>query len=414
MIFKNEMKRILRPSVLIIIACLTIIWYFAFMTGCNIYLKNDLGQPYAVAKEYARRFGPSIDGTEIDEVRADYEKAALARDAVYDKYLGQYGIHSQEEYEDYRENNYDIFMNEKSDLHKQALAQWGEEEYEKRKKTYEEIFEIASSDDVFNSVFYPQAIYSIIEEWEMKEKEKEAFKMDSEDWYFSDASESAKEWLEGFLNEENEVSLLTLFRPEYNFQYTYSNWNLLILICCALVTLPYLVRNNINNVTAMLYSSKKGRKMIASQFLAVIASNAVIIAVLTCVFQMFYFKEDTSFLFHARINSAVHSAALWLDLTYLQYMILSWAETFILSLCAVVLMFWISYYSKNYVTAMAAAVPVVMVFRSVLEQLNKTLRIFDGYPHYLFWLCFSVPIMISVVVSMVMKHRTGRSDYLIG
>lgn len=130
MIFKNEMKRILRPSVLIIIACLTVIWYFAFMTGCNIYLKNDLGQPYAVAKEYARRFGPSIDGTEIDKVRADYEKAVLARDAVYDKYLGQYGIHSREEYEEYDEKNYDVFMDEKSDSHKQALAEWGEEEYE--------------------------------------------------------------------------------------------------------------------------------------------------------------------------------------------------------------------------------------------------------------------------------------------
>lgn len=62
MILKNEMKRILRPGILIIIVCLTVIWYLAFMTNCNVYIKNDLGQPYAVAKEYAQRFGPSIDG----------------------------------------------------------------------------------------------------------------------------------------------------------------------------------------------------------------------------------------------------------------------------------------------------------------------------------------------------------------
>lgn len=303
-------------------------------------------------------------------------------------------------------------MDEKSDSHKQALAEWREEEYKKRKKTFDEIYEIACSDEVFNSIFYPQTIYSIIEDWEMLDGEKEALEMNSDEWYFSGASKSAMKWLKNFLNEDKEVSLLKLLPAHYNFKYTYWNWNTLILICCASVTLPYLVRNNISNVTTMLYSSKKGRKMITAQILAVLASNAVVIAVLTGVFQLFYLKEDTSFLFQSRINSASHSAALWLDLTYLQYMLLSWAETFVLSLCGALLIFWISYYSKNYVTAMAAAVPMIIVFNYILKWLNETLKIFD-YSRFMFWLCFLIPIFIVAIVGIVMRYRAGKADYVI-
>lgn len=412
MIFKNEMKRILRPAVLSMIVCLTVIWYFAFMSDCNLYLEDNFGQPYAVAREYARRFGPAIDDTEIDEVRADYEAASLVRDAVYEKYLGSYGIHNREEFESYEEQNFEIFMDEKGDQCKHALAEWGEEEYRKRKKTFDEIYKIVNSGEVFRSNFLPQSIQYFVKAWDFQKEEREALKMNSEEWYFSDASEEAKEWLNAFLSEKQEVSLLQELQSNFYFDIPYGNWNILILICCALVTLPYLVRNNISNVTSMLYSSKKGRKIIGSQLLAVLASSGIVILVLTGVFQIFYFKKDTSFLFHSRINSAAHASALWLDLTYLQYMLLSWAETFVMSLCAVLIMFWISCYSRNYVTAMAAAVPVILVFRFILEKLNGTLSVFN-YPSFLFWLCLFIPIILSVGVSIFMKYRADKTDYLV-
>lgn len=415
MIFKNELKRIFRPASLIIIAVLTLLWYLAFMTGFNLYLDSNLGYPYSIAKEYSQKFGSAIDATELKQVKSDYDKACRERDKIFNQYLGKYGIHSLDEYDDYKEKYDLIFGDVKSEEHKNALARWGEAEYKTREQAYNEINTIYQDKVcLIPSAFKAQSIGTIIDRYEERKEEKIAFKNNDDDYFFSSAKDNVKETYKKMLDEETEISLLNILNPiDSSFDNgAYSYWNILILMCCAIIILPYLVKNNINNITALQYASQKGKKVISTQLKAALTASAILALILIGIFQIFYLKDDTSFLFHSKINSAHTSRVLWIDLTYLQYMILSWCETFVMSLCATLVMFWISYYSRNYVTAIAASVPVIAVFDAISKNLNSLLRMFD-YPRFMFPLCFSATIIIVIVVIAVIKHKAMKADYLI-
>ena len=139
MIFKNECRRILRPVIFILIAVVSILWYLTFMRYCNAYLSLNDGIPYAAAKEYLQRFGTTIDADEIEEIKRDQKAAKAALDSLIEQYMGGYGIHTMEEYENYSETYSDTFQNKKSEDYKNAISKWGEAEYNRYADIYNKV-----------------------------------------------------------------------------------------------------------------------------------------------------------------------------------------------------------------------------------------------------------------------------------
>ena len=99
-ILSGEMRRYWRPFTLIVMAVMLLLWNVVFGPHSFTLEKGTDGAiDYDLSVEYARRFGETIDPDERAEIEADYEKALAALNEEYEKYMGQYDIHSKEDYD---------------------------------------------------------------------------------------------------------------------------------------------------------------------------------------------------------------------------------------------------------------------------------------------------------------------------
>lgn len=414
MIFKNECKRIVRPIILVFLVVVSVLWYLAFMKSCNMYLDNDMGMPYAVAKEYVHRFGTTIDFNEIEEVKKDHEAAKCELNALIEQYMGEYGIKTKDEYSDYVEKYSDVFRDKKSDDYRNAVSEWGEEEYNRRAEIYdklESMFWDHSLPLIF-AVFKEQTITYYVEAYERLLEARKDYEEENDDWFFGDATEGERLVLENRLRKD-EISVSTAFLGclEENFRSYSSSWSLLIFICCAIAILPLLVKNKINHVTSLQYATKQGKRILWKQLSAALSVGLLICVILIIVFQLFYFKDGAVDFIHCPINLQVSDGLFWFDFTFLGYMICDWAKTIILVICEILALFWVSYYGSNYVTAIALSVPVIVVCNKICDEANNFLRVFY-YPQFLYPLVLGAAVFVTVVISAILMRKAKKADYL--
>ena len=97
-ILAGEMRRYLRPALLIIIAAFGVLWYSLY-GDVKAGQRHDHGWDYKLTVQYKERFGTTLDQSERDAIRQDYADFRQELDSVVEKYLGEYGIHSQRDYE---------------------------------------------------------------------------------------------------------------------------------------------------------------------------------------------------------------------------------------------------------------------------------------------------------------------------
>ena len=97
-ILAGEMRRYLRPALLIIIAAFGVLWYSLY-GDVKVGQRHDHGWCYKLTVQYKEHFGTTLDRSERDAIRQDYADFRQKLDSVVEKYLGEYGIHSQRDYE---------------------------------------------------------------------------------------------------------------------------------------------------------------------------------------------------------------------------------------------------------------------------------------------------------------------------
>ena len=414
MIFKNELKRFLHPVILVFLIIMSVLWYLIYMTNCNVYLDINAGMPYQIGKEYVQRFGTTIDNHEIEEIKKDYEVSKSELNVLIKQSMGKYGIETIDEYQDYFDKYYDIFTNQKSDDYNQAIDKWGEEEYNRRAKIYDKIEEIywKRNSPINNAAFKTQSIQAYIDEYNYLLDIKKAYKTNDDTYFFGNITKQERQVLENRLNKD-EIAVGVGYIPlEENFVSYSRSWSLLIFICCAILIIPMLIKNKLNNVVALQYSTKQGKRILFNQLFAALSAGLLISIILIFVFQLFYFKGDIIDFINCPINLDTISDLYWFDFTLLDYMICLWLKTILLTISEILVLFWISYYGKNYVIAIAASVPIIILFHFISKSSNKFLHIFLGYPRFLYPQVIIVTIIITVMLSIIFLHKIKKADYL--
>ena len=128
-ILSGEMRRYWRPFTLIVMAAMLLMWSVIFEKNrVSVRPGTNSGIAYDISVEYAKRFGENIDPKERAAVEADYEKALAALNEQYEIHMGQYDIHSVDDYhllsgavflaeqQDY--GNYSVLLRNAQILHK--------------------------------------------------------------------------------------------------------------------------------------------------------------------------------------------------------------------------------------------------------------------------------------------------------
>lgn len=389
MIFINECRRIVRPGMLVFLFVFSLLWYLAFMENCNAYLGDNMGMPYAIAMDYVHRFGTTIDAYEIEEVRKDYETAEAGLNALIRQYMGEYGIRTKEEFDQYTEEYPDT------------------ETCDKLESIYWD-----DSLHVISASFKAQSIGSYVDEWERMLEAEKAYENADDDWFFWDATDEEKQVLDNrFKKKEISVAAGFFGMLEENFKSFSGSWSLLIFICCAIVMIPVLVKNRIQCVTPLQYTTKQGKRILSKQLAAALCTGLVLCAVLVAVFQLFYFHDGAGDFIHCPINLIVSDGLFWFDFTLLEYMVCLWAKTVLLVICEILVLFWVSCHANNYVTASAVCVPVIIAVHLLCDKANHFLQAFHGYAPFCYPLVLGAVVCAAIVVSAVFMCRAKKADY---
>lgn len=198
--------------------------------------------------------------------------------------------------------------------------------------------------------------------------------------YTKKEQERLQELIEG-----NGLDGMMVYEALENVQ-AYWRWAaILLLLGVVILTAPMITRERLTGVETLQFSSKRGRRIVVSQYMAVMLSAIFFIAVGIIVLYGLYAGNGVGFFWNNPINSFYYSEIYWYDMTYGQYILclLAIISCYIMGMVGIT--FALSCHSKNYISLMLKLVPVLILvsvlmfctltwlfsFQNVLNQLTQ-------------------------------------------
>ena len=424
-ILSGEMRRYWRPFTLIVMAALLLMWSVIFEKDrVSVRPGTNGGIAYDISVEYAKRFGENIDPEERAAVEADYEKALAALNEQYEIHMGQYDIHSVD---DYHLLSGAVFLAEQQDYedenYRMAADRWGADNLVELEKTCDDIFwhemsfeytgRMHDLESLVSSFQYTDEMAQFAES--LPTLDPSALEKDSrEEYLWYELSDEAKTRLrQSTAASEGRVSLLEVYNAHEGCQYLYQSWAVLIFILCGLIVLPLPVGNQISGVTAMQFSSRTGRRVIYAQLGCALLNTLLINGAIDAFFTGIWFfgNRNTRHLLHCHIGWGGEPLIQWLDLTYLQFVLLTFGKVLLLSMALTGVLFVLSHLSKNYLPALALSVPTVFLLVKLSYEADYMLKIGHS-PSFAYPLTLLIPAAVAAAAVPVFVKRARRMDYV--
>ena len=335
----EELKKIWRPGILLILCIISSLYYFLFMDFEITHFPN--GHPnteiFNLSVEWTEKYGLSMDESE----RKDAEKQFDVLYAEAERWISALEIFRQAGIYSYKEYRRMYEMDEKSEL--QSDAEWtllGEE------CKYVE--------------FRIQALENLLENYDHRAKEYQEQKI-------ADATgQPEKKSLEQHDTEQRYQSIMPYVVIE-SFS-AYSSWTIvwLLLSVCILLS-PLMVRDRMTRVNEHQVSSRIGRKVYWKQFGAVMLSAIALITIELFAAIAIYATNNTQALWHNGMNSFMGYTFLR-EFTYGGYVMTTIAMAYVFSMSAVLIFFLLSKFSANYVSLILKLIPAFILL-SILAQM---------------------------------------------
>lgn len=146
----------------------------------------------------------------------------------------------------------------------------------------------------------------------------------------------------------------------------YSRWCSIFLILSVIVLLaPSLVRDRLNGIQSLQWSSKTGRRIISCQFGAIIISAVILIIIELAVMVGLYSMLSTKYFLDSPLTSFFYGNKYWFDMSYGQYILLKIAFAVIITLGTVGIVFCLSRHSDNYISLLIKLVPAFALLATI-------------------------------------------------
>lgn len=407
----GEMRRYLKPVTLALCGLMLFLFGILLNISAEKVGMNLRGASYELQKSLYERFGTTLDAGERAQIVSDADALDRKYNALIEEYLGEYDIHSEADYDlltmtaqDTEDERYD-----------QAAARWGAENLAPLAET---CYTILADKEPLDDVNYQRrAVASVIRYFEAYESLQEEYRTTGTvkmalDGSNKEADETILAPLLADLKQDT-TSLLSIDSHWLFFRDCMRDeWGLLVLMLCAFVTAPLLIGNRLWGVQPMQFASREGRRVLYRQLGAAMLCTVLVNLAADCVFYrvLFHGKYDTGFLLDCPINAGAMGERFVFDLTYRQFVGLSFANLMAVSLLLTCAVFALSYYGKNYIIAIAASIPMVIVCNGWYKELTKY-----GYPFHdravPFAVMALVPVVLIAAAVCVFVWKTRREDY---
>ncbi|SHI23036.1 hypothetical protein SAMN02745823_03667 [Sporobacter termitidis DSM 10068] len=340
-ILKNEMKKVWNPVMLVLVAVICALFYLMFM---EFYIKNfPNGHPtteeYDYSVELTGKYGATLEDDEFREFIKVKDSLILEAND-YIKGNPEFAAAGILSYEDY------LKLAEKD-------MTWTDEETE--------AFDFLYSGKC-HGIAYKLDRLSYIESAYQNEARR----------YENRISETGSAKEKARLNEIIETgqyhSILDIFLIENTN--TYISWFSVLAILSVLIFLsPLLVRDRMQGIYLLQYTSRRGRKVLFSQLGAILISAFLLTTLEIAVFGAIYAAKGIQVFWNNGMDSFLGSYTFRFFITYGQYVLYSAGMIYLCTIGAALLAFALSKLSRNYITLILKLIPVFILLAKLCLSL---------------------------------------------
>jgi hypothetical protein len=381
----HEMKKIWRPSILLALVVLGVLFGYVFLSFDIKYFPN--GHPSTEYFELARSWTTKYGTTMEEPERQDAAKELSALYAEADGYIksdqrfAAVGIYS---YKDVR-----------------AYSEADDSQRSKEK------------DQAYWLLFTGEAKYRFIGfRIQTLETALEAYtSMPGPD----DSTQFEKNRI-AYITDSKLINGILPYEVPEN-QNDYSKWCATFLILSLIILLsPLLVRDRMTGVRQLQWSSRKGRRIIRPQFLAIVLSAILLVLAELTIMISVYATLGTQFFWNNPLISFLFSNVYWFDLTYGQYVVRTVGLAVLFAFGAAGIAFFLSRFSGNYITLLLKAVPV---FVALALLWNKVILYLFSFANPLYRLtnivgaeiyCSVLIFIIGLLLSIIALRRERKCE----
>ena len=427
-ILSGEMRRywLQFPIIDAAVLLLMLIWNLLFgPQSFTLGVGTDGAIAYDLSVEYMQRFGTTIDPDERAEVQADYKKALADLNEQYEKYMSQYDIHNTDDL-GLLYSAADAARNKdfESEDYLEGAKRWGADHLENLSETCYDIFwdkipyEIVYREQTLRDILHRM---ERVDEWEqfvasLPTIDRSSMEEGTVQWEIANeySPSSEKRLTQVMQSNGGRLSLLEcVYDAGESFQGHFQFWAALIFILCGLIVLPLPVGNRVSGVTAMQYSTRTGRRVIFAQSGGAILNTLLVNAAVDGWFTAIFFlrAKNTLHLWNCPMNLCSYPRILWLDLTFGQFVWLSYGKVLLLSLALTGILFVLSHLSRNYLPALALAIPSVILFIRLSDKMDFMLNI-SLYARFVYPLTLLVSGVVAAASVLVFVKQARKADYV--
>lgn len=196
-----------------------------------------------------------------------------------------------------------------------------------------------------------------------------------------------------------------------NFNNVKMNMSIILFISIAILVSPIFLRDKLTCMEPLQYSSKKGRGIYKTKWLAGLASTVLLTILLLVFYLSIYATNHTSSHFDLPLY-AMNNLYSWYDITFWQYIVLSVLVIFLVALLLGILSMAISTVVSN--TIGLIGVQIVTIFIMIAGVTNFLIGDMVGvwYPIWFVPLGYSLFFGVVIVLMLAIRKREMHRDIL--
>ncbi|MGE7111046.1 hypothetical protein [Lysinibacillus sp. NPDC047702] len=376
-LFWMEVRKIFSWKIVALILFVNILLYWLLLEFHIEVFPNGrpAGDTFAIEQQLIPKYGAEIDEKEYKELLAMYKQEKKKADAFldHDPKATELGI-----------TTYEAFRHIESE--------------DEQLSEYRDAITFRSTED-FPWVL--QAWESLIERYQYHEKSLQG--------EIERTSGAQQQRFEQILNDRKHTIYSSIVLD--NFRSITENLAIIILFSIAILLSPIFLRDKVTSIIPLQYTSKKGRQIFWTKWLAGLVSAVFITIVLMFIYLAMYTTNNTSSHFDLPLSS-FSWYYYWYDMTFFQYIILTITAVFIGAVLLGIVSMAISVFAHNTIALIGIQIVVMFGMIAGVTKFMITDIIWIWHPKWLAPAGYILLISLTVILTRYAWRRESRKDIM--
>lgn len=331
----QELKKIFDIKRLILIAIFAVLFYFLFFrlnVGIPAYSSERV--VLEVSLELIEKYGESMDIAEFRDFLTNFIDTEESKIDIWIKGNEEYKQFGIESYGDLLEIRDSLPDADAANLTSQILVKFTPDEQQ------------AAMDHAIREVY----LNTLIEAYDTEQNQQTA--------YYSNIPEKAEQRI--MKRNQSEVYSLMPYSVMMNYLRILPDFATFLFLSMILLVVPYGVKDTMEGIPILQYSSQKGCRFYWKKLAAVFIGSFLMCVIEIGFFAIMLSKNGTFSFFNCFVSGFGNPFITYIKLTFGQYITMSLTYIMVISLCLSIVTYGLSSCAHNYISAIAFQIPAII------------------------------------------------------